>query len=100
MDGFHLDNATLEARGLLSVEPRLETFDDHGFDLIDGLVSGATTGSTLVGNLCTVFRLAAGEGVAREVVLLCGICSTPDSNVPNILRLATHAADRNGRNCS
>ena len=45
MDGFHLDNATLEARGLLSVKGAPETFDLAGFkDLIDALVSGATTG--------------------------------------------------------
>jgi fructokinase len=42
MDGFHLDNATLEARGLLSVKGAPETFDLVGFKrLINGLQSGA-----------------------------------------------------------
>ena len=44
MDGFHLDNATLEARRLLSVKGARETFDLAGFkDLIDALVSEATS---------------------------------------------------------
>ena len=38
MDGFHLDNETLEARGLLPVKGAPETFDMTGFgDLVDGL---------------------------------------------------------------
>jgi fructokinase len=41
MDGFHLDNVTLEARGLLSVKGAPETFDLVGFKrLINGLQSG------------------------------------------------------------
>lgn len=43
MDGFHLDNATLEARGLLPVKGAPETFDLAGFkDLIQALQSGVT----------------------------------------------------------
>lgn len=42
MDGFHLDNTTLIARGLLSVKGAPETFDREGFDqLIDGLKDGS-----------------------------------------------------------
>ena len=37
MDGFHLDNSVLEAKGLLSVKGSPETFDCAGFA---GLVSG------------------------------------------------------------
>ena len=41
MDGFHLDNATLGVRGLLSVKGAPETFDLAGFKtLIDALQSG------------------------------------------------------------
>lgn len=41
MDGFHLDNDVLSARGLLSVKGAPETFDLAGFtQLIDGLKSG------------------------------------------------------------
>lgn len=44
MDGFHLDNVTLEARGLLPVKGAPETFDLVGFKtLIGALKSGATT---------------------------------------------------------
>jgi pantothenate kinase len=43
MDGFHLDNETLEARGLLSVKGAPETFDRDGFgQLIDDLKAGST----------------------------------------------------------
>jgi pantothenate kinase len=43
MDGFHLDNATLSARGLLSVKGAPETFDLPGFTrLVDGVKGGAT----------------------------------------------------------
>ena len=42
MDGFHLDNATLTARGLLSVKGAPETFDLAGFThLIDALKDGS-----------------------------------------------------------
>lgn len=41
MDGFHLDNATLSARGLMSVKGAPETFDLAGFKkLIDSLQAG------------------------------------------------------------
>ena len=41
MDGFHLDNATLSARGLLSVKGAPETFDLAGFEkLIGSLQAG------------------------------------------------------------
>jgi len=44
MDGFHLDNATLAARGLLSVKGAPETFDLSAFrNLITGLTAGTTT---------------------------------------------------------
>ena len=44
MDGFHLDNATLSARGLLSVKGAPETFDLGGFDnLIEALQTGHAT---------------------------------------------------------
>ena len=43
MDGFHLDNDILAARGLLQVKGAPETFDLVGFaDLISDLKSGAT----------------------------------------------------------
>ena len=41
MDGFHLDNSVLEARGLLSVKGAPQTFDFAGFA---GLVSGIKEG--------------------------------------------------------
>ena len=42
MDGFHLDNDTLAARGLLSVKGAPDTFDLAGFTrLVDDLKSGA-----------------------------------------------------------
>ena len=41
MDGFHLDNATLSAQGLLSVKGAPETFDLAGFEkLIESLQAG------------------------------------------------------------
>ena len=41
MDGFHLDNATLSARGLLAVKGAPETFDLAGFEkLIESLQAG------------------------------------------------------------
>ena len=41
MDGFHLDNKTLSARGLLPVKGAPETFDLAGFtDLVDSLKRG------------------------------------------------------------
>ena len=44
MDGFHLDNATLSARGLLSVKGAPETFDLTGFEnLIEALQTGRAT---------------------------------------------------------
>ena len=43
MDGFHLDNATLTAHGLLSVKGAPETFDLAGFShLIEALKNGST----------------------------------------------------------
>lgn len=43
MDGFHLDNATLETRGLLARKGAPETFDLPGFsELIDRLLGGRT----------------------------------------------------------
>ena len=42
MDGFHLDNDTLAARGLLAVKGAPDTFDLAGFTgLVDDLKSGA-----------------------------------------------------------
>lgn len=44
MDGFHLDNDTLAARGLLPVKGAPETFDMAGFkDLVEALKSGVVT---------------------------------------------------------
>lgn len=44
MDGFHLDNVTLTARGMLSSKGAPETFDLAGFSaLIDGLENGTVT---------------------------------------------------------
>jgi len=43
MDGFHLDNETLEARGLLPRKGAPETFDLAGFlQLVESLKAGAT----------------------------------------------------------
>ena len=42
MDGFHLDNSVLEAKGLLSVKGAPQTFDCAGFA---GLVSGMKEGT-------------------------------------------------------
>ena len=43
MDGFHLDNRTLETRGLLARKGAPETFDLRGFsELIDRLLDGRT----------------------------------------------------------
>ena len=43
MDGFHLDNESLAARGLLQVKGAPETFDLAGFaDLVSDLKSGVT----------------------------------------------------------
>ena len=33
MDGFHLDNSVLEARGLLQVKGSAETFDQQGYNI-------------------------------------------------------------------
>ena len=65
MDGFHLDNETLQARGLLARKGAVETFDAAGF--------------------CAAIRAIVKEG---GVLHLLGFNRDEDRVIPNQIRIA------------
>ena len=68
MDGFHLDNETLQARGLLARKGAVETFDANGF--------------------CAAIRTIVEEGGAQH---LPGFDRDEDCVIPNQIHIAEEA---------
>ena len=65
MDGFHLDNRILEARGLLARKGAPETFDADGFI---ALIRRLKSGAEVVAPLGPVLIAAAGVGPGDRVL--------------------------------
>ena len=68
MDGFHLDNETLQARGLLARKGAVETFDANGF--------------------CAAIRTIVEEGGAQHMP---GFDRDEDRVIPNQIHIAEEA---------
>lgn len=67
MDGFHMDNAILEARGLLKRKGAPETFDARGFiDIVDAIRAGEDEVLVPVFDRTREIAIAAARAVPPE----------------------------------
>ena len=67
MDGFHMDNAILEARGLLPRKGAPETFDARGFaDVLDAIRRGGEEVLVPVFDRSREIAIAAARAIAAE----------------------------------
>ncbi|MFJ3407658.1 nucleoside/nucleotide kinase family protein [Promicromonospora sp. NPDC090134] len=67
MDGFHLSNAVLEARGSRARKGAIDTFDDAGYAALIGRIAGRRPGSPQV--FAPEFRREIEEPVAAGTVV-------------------------------